>query len=159
LVFHFYHLDFGILLDVRPLELNRITFHSRLSKYLSRPEGPQSSALANDAFKFSPLVSDRLAANTSLGRPWLTDRDKPPVTGGEVRRDISYHDGDPRRVLDVHRPEAVEALPAVILVHGGSWSRGNRRRMHRVAEKAVERGYAAVNIEYRLAPENRYPGR
>ncbi len=77
--------------------------------------------------------------------------------GWEVRRDISYHDGDPRRVLDIHRPEAVEALPAVILVHGGSWSRGNRRRMQRVAEKAVERGYAAVNIEYRLAPENRYP--
>ncbi len=77
--------------------------------------------------------------------------------GGQVRRDISYHDGDPHRVLDFHRPEAVEAVPAVILVHGGSWSRGNRRRMQRVARKAVERGYAAVNIEYRLAPENRYP--
>ena len=77
--------------------------------------------------------------------------------GSEVRRDLSYHEDDPHRVLDVHRPEAEEPLPAVILVHGGSWARGNRSRMKRVATKAVERGYAAVNIEYRLAPEHRYP--
>jgi acetyl esterase/lipase len=77
--------------------------------------------------------------------------------GVEVRRDLSYHDNDAHRVLDVHRPEAEEPLPAVILVHGGSWARGNRSRMKRVAHKAVQRGYAAVNIEYRLAPEHRYP--
>jgi len=81
----------------------------------------------------------------------------PSRAGGQVRRDLPYHEGDPRRVLDVHRPQADEPLPAVILVHGGSWSRGNRSRMQRVAEKAVERGYVAVNIEYRLAPEHRYP--
>lgn len=76
---------------------------------------------------------------------------------GEVRRDLSYHDGDPHRVLDVHLPSAEGPLPAVILVHGGSWARGSRSRMQRVAWKAMERGYAAVNIEYRLVPEHRYP--
>lgn len=81
----------------------------------------------------------------------------PGPTGVEVRRDLSYHEGDPHRILDIHRPEAEGLLPAVILVHGGSWARGSRRRMERVALKAVERGYVAVNIEYRLAPEHRYP--
>lgn len=81
----------------------------------------------------------------------------PGPAGVEVRRDLSYHEGDPHRILDIHRPEAEGLLPAVVLVHGGSWARGNRRRMERIARKAVERGYAAVNIEYRLAPEHRYP--
>ncbi|MDG2333700.1 MAG: alpha/beta hydrolase [Myxococcota bacterium] len=81
----------------------------------------------------------------------------PGHPGSEIRRDLPYHKDDPHRVLDLHRPQADGPLPAVILVHGGSWARGNRSRMERVADKAVERGYAALNIEYRLAPEHRYP--
>lgn len=79
----------------------------------------------------------------------------------DVRRDIPYGgaggEDSLRRYLDVHRPVADGPLPAVILVHGGSWARGGRHRMERVAERAVERGYVAVNIEYRLAPDHRHP--
>ena len=81
----------------------------------------------------------------------------PAHAGAQVSRDLSYHEGDPKRVLDVHHPRAEGPRPAIILVHGGSWARGDRSRMERVARKAAERGYVAVNIEYRLAPDDRYP--
>lgn len=94
------------------------------------------------------------AACSGMRTPHGTEPGHP---GSELRRDLPYHKDDPQRVLDIHRPQAEGPLPAVILVHGGSWARGNRSRMKRVADKAVERGYAAFNIEYRLAPEHRYP--
>ena len=81
-----------------------------------------------------------------------------PNAGGPVREEIAYaqREGVPL-LADVYRPDRNSKAPAVILVHGGSWSRGKRDRMDRVAARAVERGFVVVNIEYRLAPEHRYP--
>ncbi|MFP6664487.1 MAG: alpha/beta hydrolase [Deltaproteobacteria bacterium] len=77
---------------------------------------------------------------------------------GEVVRDLPYVAlDDGKRVADVYRPHSDVPLPAIVFVHGGSWTRGDRRRMERIARRAQERGYVAVNIEYRLAPEHRHP--
>ncbi|MEO2169915.1 MAG: alpha/beta hydrolase [bacterium] len=83
----------------------------------------------------------------------------PPVrASGKVVRDLPYVDlDDHERVADVYRPHSDVPLPAIVFVHGGSWARGDRRRMERIARQAQGRGYVAVNIEYRLAPEHRHP--
>jgi acetyl esterase/lipase len=73
-------------------------------------------------------------------------------------RDLSYiRRGEVELLADVHRPASADTAPAVILVHGGSWARGSRRRMDRIAAAVAEHGFVAVNIEYRLAPEHPYP--
>ena len=58
---------------------------------------------------------------------------------------------------DVYRPEGEGPYPAILVVHGGSWTRGNRSRMARVAERLAGSGYTAVSVDYRLAPAHRFP--
>jgi acetyl esterase/lipase len=58
---------------------------------------------------------------------------------------------------DVYAPPSDGPFPGVLVVHGGSWQRGNKERMRRVAERLARHGYVAVSIDYRLAPANRYP--
>jgi acetyl esterase/lipase len=63
---------------------------------------------------------------------------------------------DPR-VGDFYRPDGAGPFPAVLVIHGGSWQRGSRSEMARFARRLVQAGYAVYNIDYRLAPEHRYP--
>jgi acetyl esterase/lipase len=64
--------------------------------------------------------------------------------------------GDPR-VGDLYRPTGRGPWPAVLLIHPGSWTRGSRSEMTRFAKRFASAGYVVYNVDYRLAPENRYP--
>ncbi len=57
----------------------------------------------------------------------------------------------------VHRPRDGGLRPAVLVVHGGGWARRSPRDMERVARTLASRGFVAVNVAYRLAPEFLYP--
>ncbi len=66
--------------------------------------------------------------------------------------------GDPRQVLDIVLPERGDApFPTLFLIHGGGFIAGSKSEMTGVAGYFVERGYAVVLAEYRLAPEYTYP--
>jgi alpha-L-fucosidase 2 len=61
--------------------------------------------------------------------------------------------------LDAHIPEGSGQVPAVILVHGGGWTAGDRTAafiepLFRVLDKT---GFAWFTIDYRLAPQYAYP--
>ncbi|MFB9865862.1 alpha/beta hydrolase fold domain-containing protein [Vreelandella sulfidaeris] len=47
--------------------------------------------------------------------------------------------------------------PAALVVHGGGWRNRSPDDMQGIAQKLAEQGYVAVNIEYRFAPEYRFP--
>jgi acetyl esterase/lipase len=47
--------------------------------------------------------------------------------------------------------------PAVITVHGGGWSSGDKSLMYPLADYLAKHGYVAIPVEYRLSPEARYP--
>jgi acetyl esterase len=63
--------------------------------------------------------------------------------------------------IRLYRPHAAgtAALPALVYAHGGGWVFGNLDS-HDVlcARLALEAGIAVVAIDYRLAPEARFPG-
>ncbi|MGI5488405.1 alpha/beta hydrolase fold domain-containing protein [Microtetraspora malaysiensis] len=62
--------------------------------------------------------------------------------------------GGSELLLDVWRPRSpVEKLgPAVVLVHGGSWTKGRRSMTPRWDEWLTEHGATVFDIDYRLAP-------
>lgn len=78
----------------------------------------------------------------------------------QVRRDETYvvrPSGELKADLTMPVDDSVEAWPAILLVHGGGWNGGSRDDMDTIAEKLAQRGYVAVSISYRLAPEFPHP--
>jgi acetyl esterase/lipase len=58
----------------------------------------------------------------------------------------------PRERADVHLPLPPRSglAPAALLVHGGGWAHGNRRRMTAIADAFARAGFVAVDVDYAL---------
>ncbi len=48
-------------------------------------------------------------------------------------------------------------LPTIVSVHGGGWFYGDKELYSRYTKHLAQQGFAVVNFNYRLAPENKYP--
>ncbi|MGE0312825.1 MAG: alpha/beta hydrolase [Lautropia sp.] len=85
-----------------------------------------------------------------------------PYPDVSVTRSIAYGD-DPRHLLDVFEPATRQAArPVLVFVHGGAFTRGDRRTgdspfYDNVMLWAVANGMVGVNMTYRLAPAHRWP--
>lgn len=77
----------------------------------------------------------------------------------EEHLDVVYAKyGDRAMHLDLIRPKNASGdLPAVLLVHGGGWTQGNKTRFHAMAQALAWRGYVTASVEYRLAGEAKFP--
>jgi acetyl esterase/lipase len=84
-----------------------------------------------------------------------------PKAGVNVTRGAAYG-AHPRHILDVYHPAGSAGVPVVLFVHGGAFIRGDKDVTAEVYANVcyyfARHGYLAVNVEYRLAPESRYPG-
>jgi len=59
--------------------------------------------------------------------------------------------------LDIFHPKDKKKYPAVLLIHGGGWSSGDKSLLIPMAEKLAAEGYVTASLEYRLSPEAKYP--
>jgi acetyl esterase/lipase len=59
--------------------------------------------------------------------------------------------------LDLYLPAGAGPHPAVIVVHGGGWERGDRRAERPFAKRLAGLGYVAAPVSYRLGPAGRFP--
>ncbi|MDT7541797.1 MAG: hypothetical protein QOE33_1701 [Acidobacteriota bacterium] len=90
----------------------------------------------------------------SLGRYLFGTKTGP--TSDRASQTFTFANADSRALnLDAYLPTAKQATlnPAVIVVHGGSWSAGARSHFPRWNWWLVEQGYAVFDIDYRLAPQ------
>ncbi|GIW95772.1 MAG: hypothetical protein KatS3mg110_3813 [Pirellulaceae bacterium] len=86
--------------------------------------------------------------------------DRITIGGRSVRRYLGVEYGRVGDVVlraDVFVPERPERMPAVMLIHGGAWAVGTRWQMWLHAQPLVQAGWAAVSIDYRLAPQAVFP--
>lgn len=80
-----------------------------------------------------------------------------PVPSLTIERDIAFAmvDGVALK-LDAYRPGVPGPLPAIILVHGGGWVKGDKSGLAEYARFFAELGYVGFSVNYRLAPEFRF---
>jgi len=71
---------------------------------------------------------------------------------------VEYRTGeDFRLTLDVYVPKGDGPFPGLLAVHGGSWRSGTKLNWFRHARKLAKAGYVVVAINYRHAPEHKFP--
>ena len=78
---------------------------------------------------------------------------------GAGQQDIEYKNLDGKALtLDASVPDGKGPFPTVILVHGGSWGRGNKRTyVTPLFDPLTAAGYVWFSIDYRQTPEFQFP--
>ena len=104
---------------------------------------------------FSVGFSVWLAAASVLGQA-AND-----VTNGQSytrTNGIAYSNVDDQELLlDAYIPKADGKYPAVLVIHGGAWRSGDRKQLSNYARSLAEKGFSCFAIDYRLAPEHKFP--
>lgn len=76
-----------------------------------------------------------------------------------VKRDVTYRTVDGEQLgLDVYQPaKKGKDRPAVVVVHGGGWTQGDKALFAQQSSQLAQRGFVAFSVNYRLAPAHPYP--
>lgn len=84
--------------------------------------------------------------------------DKTPAET-EGLKNVAYATTSDAQVCDIYLPEGVEKTPVIVLVHGGGFMFGDQgmKVILPVIDKALEKGYAVVSVDYRKATEAVFP--
>lgn len=70
-----------------------------------------------------------------------------------IKKNIAYANrSKTRNLLDVIYNPAKTGMPVLFFIHGGSWMTGSKDMYTRLGENFLEKGFAAVIINYRLFP-------
>ncbi|CAN5234296.1 hypothetical protein BH11PLA2_BH11PLA2_26020 [soil metagenome] len=91
----------------------------------------------------------------------------------KVERDVVYTTVDKMELkLDIARPTTPGPHPAAVGFHGGAWKYGSKQEISKpfkgmkdfggtgptsLLEYIAEQGYVAVSVQYRLAPDHKWP--
>ncbi|TCH99580.1 alpha/beta hydrolase [Roseococcus sp. SYP-B2431] len=125
-----------------------------------------ASPLHPDCVAFLKLVEE-------LGRPRFEDMEyaetrtlyaggrkvlQPPSPEVAEARDLALPSGVPARLYRPMGSAAGEALPCLVFAHGGGWVVGDLdTHDHPARTIANLSGCAVLSVDYRLAPEHRFP--
>lgn len=80
----------------------------------------------------------------------------------EVVKDLAYNpakdaDADKHK-LDLYLPKGKKGFPVLVFVHGGGYSKGDRKEGEGLGKVFAARGVGAAVISYRLFPAVKHPG-
>lgn len=76
----------------------------------------------------------------------------------ECIKNIPYGEYGIETMLDVCRPaNCRETLPVIIDIHGGGYFYGDKELYRFYCMRLAQDGFAVINFNYRLSPENKFP--
>ena len=113
----------------------------------AKPAGPFSDRAAKPESDAPP--KPRPLKHRKIREDWVEFRKQ----GGVVYRKTDNY----QLKCDVYIPEGEGPFPAILAVHGGAWRQGSKFTMLRHAWRMAAAGYVVVAINYRHAPEYRFP--
>lgn len=76
---------------------------------------------------------------------------------GNVEDVVYLRDGDTEWHARIRRPAGSGPFPAVLHVHGGVWNNGSRLSDEVTCRHLADNGVVVVSIDFRQAPQTRYP--
>ena len=81
-----------------------------------------------------------------------------PTNEARIDRGLTFVSRNGRALtLDVYRPQKPGRFPVIVQIHGGSWQSGAPEDHSDFAEWLTNAGYVVFSIDYRRAPETRWP--
>jgi acetyl esterase/lipase len=81
-----------------------------------------------------------------------------PTNEARIDRGLTFVSRNGRALtLDVYRPQKPGRFPVIVQIHGGSWRSGAPEDHSDFAEWLTNAGYVVFSIDYRRAPETRWP--
>ena len=113
-------------------------------------------------------IIEQIASANALRNKWKENDAKRDFGVGTptVREinNVSYinsenEDNDIWHKMNIYYPKNKEkdSYPVIINVHGGGFFYGDKELYSLYTKNLADRGFAVVNFNYRLAPENKYP--
>lgn len=119
---------------------------------------PSSSPGAAPTQALEVQSSPTIAAGPTTTIPEIAS---PAAPGGSsVERDVTYCTaGDVPLLMDVYEPQPASGgpVPVIVYVHGGGWTSGDKSAASMWAGLLTRRGYLVASINYRLAPDYKWP--
>ena len=85
------------------------------------------------------------------------DSQIPFPSGIQEWTNLSYGPHGSANLLDVYRPAGQDGCPIIVNIHGGGYVYGDKELYKRYSMDLARRGFAVVNINYRLAPRWKFP--
>ncbi len=80
----------------------------------------------------------------------------PPITRDVETIQFAKPNGVPLS-LNLYRPSQVGKHPAIVVIHGGGWQNGSLNDNTEFSQYMAAQGYSVISIDYRLAPQHRFP--
>jgi acetyl esterase/lipase len=134
----------------------------RSARFAAEPNRPVAAAFtgARTRLAITGMLLGLAMASGCVNHSGSEDRPDLPATWEFDRLDPQVYTPrgwpEPMEAF-VYRPRRQEAMPAVLVVHGGGWTRRSPTDMNDVAAALAARGFVVVNVAYRLAPDHTYP--
>jgi acetyl esterase/lipase len=108
----------------------------------------------NERSEAMKLVAITMAAVMSVGCAVIPGKVKQEY---RVERDVAYKTvAESTLAGDLYLPNKPGLKPAVVVVHGGGWTK-RRGEMTGISKRLAKAGFAVFNITYRLAPDYLHP--
>ncbi|GAJ13590.1 unnamed protein product, partial [marine sediment metagenome] len=141
--------------------LSRDEFPAGLSRLFNRIDTDKDGLITlEEDITYRRNRSSRRQPNQRASRQQQSGRSREVQlpTGAKVQRDIVYaRVGDRKLLLDLYLPPKSSApLPVIVWVHGGGWRGGSKGSGGR-ALPMLDRGFAVVDVGYRLSGEAVFP--